>query len=129
MKVISREKWWVWLILAIFTYGTSNMILGALLDVYDENAWYTKPAYWIIAFACFIFPVSIMTLVFLFQITTQVCAKLNVPFKEIYLCPYIWLICIGVPIIGWALFLVMSIYVTFWPIVMLKRGEGEKYIN
>ena len=34
-----------------------------------------------------------------------------------------------VPFIGWALFVVMMMYVLIWTIVMLYRGEGEKYIK
>ena len=42
MKILKKENWWVWLLLFLFSEGTSNLVLGALLDVYDKKAWYTK---------------------------------------------------------------------------------------
>ncbi len=129
MKLLKRENWWVWLLLFIFGSGASNIFLGALLDVYDKDAWYAKWQNWLLGFACFFFPFFIMIAIFTIQITCQVAGKLNVPGKEIYLSPYIWLLMIIVPVIGWILFTIMIIYTSIWPLVMLYRGEGEQYIN
>lgn len=129
MKNLNKEQWTKQFFMTILTLGISNLFLAKKIGAYDEEAWYTKPLYWVLAFLCFIFPLPIMFMVFYFTITTHVCEKLNVPYKEIYLSPYVWLLCLGVPIIGWSLFCVMSIYVIFWPVVMIHRGEGEKYIN
>ena len=129
MKILKKENWWVWLLLLIFGNGTSNILLGALLDVYDKDAWYAKWQNWLLGFVCFFFPFFIMLFVFIIQITCQVAAKLNVPGKEIYLSPYIWILMIIIPIIGWIFLIITGIYVTIWPVVMLYRGEGEQYID
>ena len=42
MKILKRENWWIWLLLMLFSSGSSNIVLGALLDVYDKNAWYAN---------------------------------------------------------------------------------------
>ncbi|MEI3499581.1 MAG: hypothetical protein V8Q71_03730 [Bacilli bacterium] len=41
--------------------------------------------------------------------------------------PYSWILCLVVPIVGWTLLIVMLIYIYVWPIVMIYKGEGEKY--
>ncbi len=128
MKLLKRENWWIWLLLLISGNGTSNIVLGALLDAYDKDAWYAKWQNWVLGLVCFIFPFFIMLSIFIIQITCLSAAKLDVPGKEIYLSPYIWLILLIVPVIGWILFVTLLIYVTIWPLVMLYRGEGEKYI-
>ena len=74
-------------------------------------------------------PTMIMYIILDIQVMSQVAAKLNVPGKELYLSSYIWLICLIIPIIGWIMLIVMLIYLEVWPLVMLYRGEGEKYIS
>ncbi len=128
MKILKKENWWIWLLLFIFGGRSSNLLLGALLDVYDKEAWYAKWHYWLLGFSCFFLPFFIMIIIFIIQITCMVASKLNVPGKEIYLSPYIWILTIIIPIIGWIFFIVMVLYVSIWPIVMLYRGEGEQYI-
>ena len=59
----------------------------------------------------------------------EVAKKLNVPGSQIYALPYAWIICIIVPVVGWVLLIVMFIYLLVWPVVMLYRGEAEKYIE
>ena len=129
MKILKKENWWVWFLLFLFSGGSSNLVLGALLDCFDKNAWYAKPKNWILGFICFIFPFFIMIAVFQIQILCKANAKLNTPGKELYLSPYIWLACLIVPIFGWILFGVMLIYLEIWPIVMIHKGNAEKYIN
>ena len=129
MKILKQENWWIWLILLIFSQGSSPFVLGALLDVYDKNAWYAKWYYWVIGLVCLIFPAIIMVYVFMIQIICQTAAKLNVPGKEIYLTPYTWILCLIVPVIGWILLIVMFIYLQIWTLVMLYRGEGNKYVK
>lgn len=129
MKILKRENWWVWLLLLLFSQGTSTIVLGALLDVYDKNAWYTKWQYWVIGALALFLPFSVMLIVFNIEILAKTAAKLNVAGKEIYLSPYIWLILLIIPILGWILLLVMLIYLYVWTIVMLYRGAGEKYID
>lgn len=129
MKILKQENWWIWLLLFFFSWGTSTIVMGALLDVYDKDAWYTKWYYWVLGLVCFIFPFYVMMLVFMITISTKVAAKLDVPGRELYLSPYVWILCLIIPFIGWALLIVMSVYIMVWPIVMLYRGNGEKYID
>ena len=153
MKILKRENWWFWLLLQIVSNGSSLFVLGALLDIYDKKAWYAKWKNWFIPFViwlviCMIMiisgkvhinissiistilmPTMIMYFILDVQVMSQVAAKLNVPGKELYLSSYIWLICLIIPIIGWIMLIVMLIYLEVWPLVMLYRGEGEKYIS
>ena len=43
MEILKKENYWIWLLLFFFSGGSSNLVLGALLDVFDKNAWYAKP--------------------------------------------------------------------------------------
>lgn len=127
MNLLKRENWWIWLLLTIFSGGSSAIVLGALLDCFDKKAWYANYKNWLIGFLCFIFPLSIMFAVFQIQFLCMTSAKLDVPGKEIYLSPYIWLLCIIIPIIGWIMFIVMLVYLEVWILVVLYKGNGEKY--
>lgn len=174
MKILKQENWWIWLILAILSGGTSYLVLAALLDIYDKEAWYfrwtKKCPKWMIAMIGIIialtslytmisftqlgtsditaetilttsispmimilglgyFLLNVLLIIFYIQIICQVNAKLKTPGSEIYLSPYIWIICMIVPIIGWIMLIVMGLYLSFWYLVMLYRGEGEKYIQ
>ena len=40
--------------LFLFSEGTSTIVLGALLDVFDKKAWYAKWHIWIIGLVLFI---------------------------------------------------------------------------
>ena len=64
MKILKEDNWWIWLLLALFSSGSSTLVLGALLDVYDKNAWYAKKKYWILGLVCLFVPFVIMLLVF-----------------------------------------------------------------
>lgn len=152
MKILKRENWWAWLLLHIGSQGTSVFVLGALLGIYKKDAWYAKWKNWVMPsiiwliiciltlisgtingtvvelMSTMFLPAMIMYLVFYIQVLCLVAAKLNVPGKELYLSSYIWLICLIIPIIGWIMLAVMSIYLEIWPLVMIYRGEGEKYI-
>lgn len=129
MKILKKENWWIWLLLFFFSGGCSNTVLGALLDVFKNDAWYAKPRNWLLGLICFIFPLFIMIGIFIIQIMCMTNAKLSTPGKELYLSPYIWLACLIVPVIGWILFMVMFIYLSIWPMVMIHRGNAEKYIK
>lgn len=129
MNILKRDNWWIWLLLLFFSGGTSILVLGALLDVYDKEAWYAKWQYWVIGLILFIFPVFIMLTIFEIEILCKVAARLSVDGKEIYLSPYIWIILFIIPIFGLILLLVMFIYLNIMYIIELKRGSGEKYIK
>lgn len=128
MHLLKKENWWMWLLLGLFSSGSSTMVLAALLDCFDKDAWYANYKNWLIGFLCFILPGVIMIYVFYIESLTQVAAKLEVPGKEIYLSPYIWLLCLIMPVIGWIIFAVMFIYLHIWTLVSLYRGNAEKYI-
>lgn len=127
MDILKRENYWIWILLLLFSGGSSNLVLGALLDVFDKDAWYAKPRNWILGFVCLIFPFFIMIMVFYIEILCKANAKLKTPGSEIYLSPYIWIIYLIIPIIGWIIFLVQLVYLSIWPIVMLYQGNGELY--
>lgn len=128
MYLLKRNYWWAWLLLLIASEGTAYFVLGALLNVYNKDAWYANWKYWLIGLICLIFPAVIMLLVFVIQISVKIAQKLEVPGSEIYASPYTWILCIIIPIIGWVLLCVLAIYITVWPLVMLYRGKGERYI-
>ena len=162
MKLLEKENWWIWLILAFLSGGTSVLVLGALLDIYDKEAWYYRRVrrlpksllviaiflFGVIALiSTFILPhllsfdinnsvvaimvaiiailyivIEISLVVFEIQIICEVNAKLGTPGKEIYLSPYIWLLGLIIPIIGWIMLIVMVLYLQIWYLVMLYRG-------
>ncbi|MEG2311451.1 MAG: hypothetical protein RR847_01900 [Bacilli bacterium] len=126
MKILKQENWWIWLLLIIMTQGTSTLILGALLDVYDKNAWYAKWYYWLLGFACFIIPGIIMLYIFFIQILCLTAGRLNIPGKELYLTPYTFILCVIIPVIGWILLFVTILYLQIWTIVSLYRGYEIK---
>ncbi len=128
MKVLKHENWWIWLLLMLFSGGSSTLVLGALLDVYNSKAWYTKWYIWVIGLIL-LFPFYIMVYVLNIDVTSKTAYKLGVKGKDYYLSPYIWIILIIIPIIGWIFFAVLLIYLNIAILVKLKNGEGEKYID
>lgn len=166
MNLLEKENWWIWLMLAFLSGGTSVLVLGALLDIYDKEAWYYR---WtaklpksllvigIFLFgtvsltSTFVFPqlssfdisrlnptlvalvsilsiiytvIAIMLVVFEIQIVCEVNAKLKTPGSEVYLSPYIWILGLIIPIIGWIIIIVMLFFLNIWYLVMLYRGNG-----
>ncbi len=129
MSFLKKENWPISLILTICLQNFYSFVLAYALKLYDKNAWYYKWYYWFLGTICLVFPSLIMLLVFSIQIMVLVADKLNVPGREIYAIPYTWILCIIIPVVGWVLLIVMIIYLLVWPVVMLYRGEGEKYIE
>ena len=127
MSLLKKENWFVNLLLMILTQGFYIFILAYLLKVYKKDAWYANYRYWVGSVLFFFLPVFLLLLVFWVQTICMVASKLNVPGKEIYGYPYAWIVCLIVPIVGWALLLVMLIYIQVWIIVMLFKGEGKAY--
>ena len=128
MKILKKENWWIWLLLTLFSNGSSTLVLGALLNVYRNNAWYKKWYYWILGLI-FIIPFLVMLAIFYLEILCKTSAKLKVSGKELYLSPYIWIICMIIPIIGWIAALIMFVYLHVDILYRLYIGNGEKYIN
>lgn len=127
MKILKKENWWVWLLLLLFSEGSSNLVLGALLDVYDKNAWYTKWYIWVIGLVLII-PFTVMITAFTLEILCKTAAKLDVKGSEYYLSPYIWIILIIIPFIGWIAFVALMLYLEIAILVKLHAGNGEKYV-
>lgn len=128
MKILKKENWWVWLLLFIFSETTSTLVLGALLDVYDKKEWYTKWKNWVVGLI-FILPIFIMVYAFIIEITSKTAAKLKVKGHEYYLSPYVWIIFLIIPIVGWLAFIILYFYLNIAILVNLYKGEGEKYIK
>ena len=114
--------------LFIFSEMTSTLVLGAILDVYDKKAWYAKWKNWVIGLIL-ILPIVVMMYAFIIEITSKTAAKLNVKGHEYYLSPYIWIILLIIPIIGWIAFAVLFFYLNIAILVNLYKGYGEKYIK
>lgn len=129
MVFLKKENWILCLIMTILSQGLFGVVLAYFLGVFEQDAWYKKWQYWVIPVLFLFFPVFIVLMVFLIQISCKVAEKLNVPGASIYTSPYSWILCLVVPIIGWSLLLVMLVYILIWPIVMIYKGEGEKYVK
>jgi len=129
MSILKKENWWVWLLLLLFSEGTAALVLGALLDCFNKEAWYAKWYIWLIGLLLFIFPFAVMVTVLLIQMTSLAAAKLDVQGKEFYLSPYIWIILVIIPIIGWICLGLLFLYLNIGILVQLYNGEGEKYIS
>ena len=128
MSLLKRQYWWVWLLLGLVTFNLSVFALGSLLKVYEKDAWYRKWYYWVLGIFCGIIPALVMFLIFSIQITIEVCRKLEVPGYEVYGLPYVWIVCVIIPVVGWVLFIVLFIYTHLWYLINLFQGKGEKYI-
>lgn len=127
MKLLKKQNWYIWLLLLIIIPGIDTLIMGSILDNYDDDAWYSKWYYWTIGAAFLFIPIVIMACAFLIQITISNAKKLKVPGEEIYASPYSWILCLIVPVVGWILFFVMYYYIRIDMIVQLKKGNGEVY--
>lgn len=128
MNLLKKRNWFICLLLNTLTFGIFNLVLAGFLNLYSKDVWYKKWQYWFFGGLCLIFPIFILLIVFIVQMICDVADALNVPGSGLYNCPYTWIVCIIVPVVGWILLLVMLIYIMVWSIVMLYQGEGEKYL-
>lgn len=117
------KKSFIILILNILTLGLYTFYIGSKLKVYEKNAWYKKWYIWFLGFFLGIIPGMIMFLIFYIKVGCLVSGKLHVPLSHYYAYPYVWILCVIVPIIGWSLFIVLNIYVHTWYSAYLKRGD------
>ncbi len=129
MDLLKKENWWLWLLIEIFGQGIGIFILAALLKVYKKNAWYSKWYYWLIGVLCCFFPAVIMILVLSIQLTVECAKKLDVAGSEVYALPYVWIVGLIVPILGWIFLAVMNIYLTIFIIVAIYKGKAERFIH
>ena len=128
MKLLKKENWWIWLLLLLFSSGASTIVLAAMLDLLKKDAWYAKWYYWVIGLVLII-PFPIMIYVLYIELTSKTASKLNVKGSEYYLSPYIWIIMIIIPFIGWIVFVALYLYLNIAILMNLKNGKGEKYIE
>ncbi len=128
MKILKRKNYLLCLFLNLITLGLFTFYVAKKLKVYSKDAWYSNKYYWLLSTLCGIAPGIILFMIFYIQSGCLVCKKLKVPFDKYYAYPYFWIIAIIIPIIGWTLFIIMTIYVHTWYAIYLKRGYGEKYI-
>lgn len=125
MDLLKKENWWIWLILLLFSSGASPIVLGAMLNIFEKDAWYTKWYIWAIGLILII-PFVVMIYILYISITCKTAAKLEIKGYEYYLSPYIWMILIIIPFIGWIIFIVLYIYLNIQIILKLKAGKAEK---
>lgn len=123
MMILKKQNWWIYLILNIVTGGLYSLSLARKLNLYDSDAWYSDYKNWMLGVFMFFFPIFIMFGIFVIQMNCKVAATLNVPGREIYNLPYSWILCVVVPIIGWALLIVMYIYITIWSSIMIYKND------
>lgn len=128
MNLLEQKNWYLYAILTIFFPGILTFILAGLMDLYEEDAWYTKWYNWAIGGVLFLLPALIMVIIFNIEMQIKICKKLEVKGENIYGYPYLWILCVIVPIIGWASLIVMGIHIYFYPAVMIYEGKGEKYL-
>ena len=129
MDFLKKNNWWLCLIINIITCGIFYIILGKFMNLFDKDAWYMNKWYWIIGGICLIFPLFIMLIVFAIQMNCKVAKELEVSGSNIYNTPYTWIVFIIIPIVGWALLIVMDLYIFIIPHIKLAHGCGEKYIK
>lgn len=128
MKLLKKENWWIWLLLLLFSSGASPIVLAAMLDLLKKDAWYAKWYYWVIGLVL-VLPFIVMIYVLYIELTSKTAAKLEVKGSEYYLSPYIWIIMIIIPFIGWIVFVALYLYLNIAILINLKNGKGEKYID
>jgi len=113
-----------YLILNVLTLGLFAFYMASKMHLYEENKWYHKYPYWLIATLCGFFPLIILLIVFWVQINVIVAKHMHVAGSEIYGYPYAWILCFIFPVVGWVLGIVMLAYIIVWPSV--KMIEGSK---
>lgn len=127
MKILKKEYWWCFLLL-FFSGGTAITLLGALLDVFDENSWYAKWYIWLIGIIL-ILPFVVMISAFYIEILSKISAKLEISGSDYYLSPYIWIILFIIPFIGWIFLIILILYLIINILIKLHSGAGEIYIK
>ncbi len=125
MSLLKKEYWFISLIMLLLCPHIFILILASDLNLIDKNGWYSKWQYWVIGGICLIFPLFLLFIVFETEMLVKVAQKLKVPGSELYTIPYIWILLIIIPVVGWILLLVMYIYLHVWSFVKLYEGNGE----
>ena len=125
MSLLKKEYWFISLIMLLLCPHIFILILASDLNLIDKNGWYSKWQYWVIGGICLIFLLFLLFIVFETEMLVKVAQKLKVPGSELYTIPYIWILLIIIPVVGWILLLVMYIYLHVWSFVKLCEGNGK----
>lgn len=113
MGLLKKENWFIIFLMMIVTLGMYVVIPAYQLKLIEKNKWYSDYRYWLCGALMFIFPVFIMLLVFIIQMTVKLAKTLHVNGDFIYNNVYVWIILLIIPVVGWVLFIVMYIYLQF----------------
>ena len=103
MSLLKKEYWFISLIMLLLCPHIFILILASDLNLIDKNGWYSKWQYWVIGGICLIFPLFLLFIVFETEMLVKVAQKLKVPGSELYTIPYIWILLIIIPVVGWIL--------------------------
>lgn len=125
MDLLKKENWWIWLFLMIFGNGSATIVLAALLGLLKKNAWYANWKNWVLGLILFVLPAAVMMYVLMIQTTCMTAAKLEVKGHEYYLSPYIWLLLMIIPIIGWLLMIILYLYLNICILIALYKGKAS----
>lgn len=123
--MLKKENWFIYFIMMIFTFGGYIVIPASQLKLFQKDKWYSNYKYWLFGSLSLVFPVFIMLVILIIEMTVEVALKLKVDGSDIYGNPYVWIGLLILPVIGWVLFLVMYIYLHFYIIVNIKKGVLE----
>lgn len=126
MSLLRKENWFVYLFVTFISQGIFTFVLAHDLGLYEKDAWYHKWYYWVLGTVLFLYPALIMLIVFQISMQIKICKALKVKGEKYYAYPYLWILSLIVPILGWSLFLVMLLHIYYYPAVMIYQGEGEK---
>ncbi len=125
-----KENWWIWLLIFLIGSNVYSLFLGVSTDIYEkEGRWYNKTIYWIIGVLLFFLPFLIMLIVLSIEAQIKSSKKLGVAGANIYESPYIWIILIIIPIIGWIAFMLLYTYLIIASLIEIKKGKLEQISN
>lgn len=122
MGLLKKENWIINCLMMIFTFGGYILIPAYQLKLFEKDKWYSNYKYWLCGTLLLVFPVIIMLLILVIQMTIKVASYMKVNGSFIYENVYIWIALLIVPIVGWCLLIVMYIYLHFSIIVKIKKG-------
>lgn len=125
MGLLKKENWIINCLMMIFTFGGYILIPAYQLKLFEKDKWYSNYKYWLCGVLCLFFPVIVMLLVLVVQMTVKVASCMKIDGGVIYENVYVWIALLIVPVLGWCLFLVMYIYLHFSIIVKIKKGTLE----
>lgn len=120
--MLKKENWFIYFIMMIFTFGGYIVIPASQLKLFQKDKWYSNYKYWLFGSLSLVFPVFIMLVILIIEMTVEVALKLKVDGSNIYGNPYVWIGLLIVPVVGWVLFLVMYIYLHFYIVINIKKG-------